>query len=80
MINPAAFPNDNFAILAHVDAGVGERSVVFFVDDEAVYGQIWALGVRNPLGIDQAPDGRILACGLEPGSVQGIPVILERAK
>jgi glucose/arabinose dehydrogenase len=36
------------------------------VDDEAVYGEIWALGVRNPLGIAQAPDGRIWEVEMGP--------------
>jgi hypothetical protein len=26
----------------------------------------------------ETPDGRILACGLEPGDVQGMPILLER--
>jgi glucose/arabinose dehydrogenase len=36
------------------------------VDKEAVYDQIWALGVRNPLGIAQAPDGRIWEIEMGP--------------
>jgi glucose/arabinose dehydrogenase len=36
------------------------------VDDEAVYDQIWALGVRNPLGIAQASDGRIWEIEMGP--------------
>ncbi len=36
------------------------------VDDEAVYDEIWALGVRNPLGIAQAPDGRIWEVEMGP--------------
>ena len=36
------------------------------VDKEAVYDQIWALGVRNPLGIAQAADGRIWESEMGP--------------
>ena len=45
---------------------VDYRDTDAFVDDEAVYGQIWALGVRNPLGIAQAPDGRIWEVEMGP--------------
>lgn len=37
-----------------------------FVDDDSVYDQIWARGVRNPLGIAQAPDGRIWEVEMGP--------------
>jgi len=36
------------------------------VDNDAVYDQIWALGVRNPLGIAQAADGRIWEVEMGP--------------
>lgn len=36
------------------------------VDDEGIFGEIWALGVRNPLGIAQAPDGRIWEVEMGP--------------
>lgn len=36
------------------------------VDDGGVYEQFWAIGVRNPLGIAQAPDGRIWEAEMGP--------------
>ncbi|GHD32167.1 PQQ-dependent sugar dehydrogenase [Parahalioglobus pacificus] len=36
------------------------------VDDGGVYNQIWALGSRNSLGIDQAADGRIWQIEMGP--------------
>jgi glucose/arabinose dehydrogenase len=36
------------------------------VDDEAVYGEIWALGLRNPLGIDFDLDGRLWEIEMGP--------------
>jgi glucose/arabinose dehydrogenase len=37
------------------------------VDDEGVYGQIWSLGHRNPLGIAQDPAGNIWDVEMGPG-------------
>lgn len=36
------------------------------VDDEAVYGQIWSLGHRNPLGIDFDLDGQLWVIEMGP--------------
>ena len=36
VINPAEFPTDNFSILAEVDGGIGEQSLVFSVDGSEV--------------------------------------------
>jgi hypothetical protein len=54
-------------------------SIVRAVPGEAPTVEWTQDGVRI-FDLVETPDGRILACGLEPGSVQGIPVILERAK
>lgn len=40
-----------------------------FVDDEAVYGEIWSIGHRNPLGIDIDPDGGLW--NIEMGPLHG---------
>ncbi|MFN2329515.1 MAG: PQQ-dependent sugar dehydrogenase [Chromatocurvus sp.] len=40
-----------------------------FVDGNGVYGQIWSLGHRNPLGIARDPDGRLW--GIEMGPAGG---------
>ncbi|MDJ0655449.1 MAG: PQQ-dependent sugar dehydrogenase [Xanthomonadales bacterium] len=37
-----------------------------FVDDEAVYGEIWSLGHRNPLGIDMDLEGNIWSNEMGP--------------
>jgi aldose sugar dehydrogenase len=41
-------------------------SVNPFVDDEGVYGQIWSLGHRNPLGIAFDPDGQLWEIEMGP--------------
>ncbi len=38
-----------------------------FVDDDAVYGQIWSLGHRNPLGLAFDLDGRLWEIEMGPG-------------
>ena len=49
------------------------------VDDDAVYGEIWAIGVRNPLGIDQAPDGRIWEVEMGPAHGDEINLVTREA-
>lgn len=36
------------------------------VDDEAVYGEIWSTGHRNPLGLDIGPDGSLWSIEMGP--------------
>lgn len=45
---------------------VDYRSDDPLVDDEAIYGQIWSLGHRNPLGIDFDLDGRLWTVEMGP--------------
>ncbi|MEQ8692899.1 MAG: PQQ-dependent sugar dehydrogenase, partial [Pseudomonadales bacterium] len=56
--NDGSIPEDNpFVSYREEDA---------FVDNEAVYGQIWSLGHRNPLGIALDLDGRLWEIEMGP--------------
>ncbi len=48
----------------HDDGSIPEDNP--FVDDEAVYGEIWSLGHRNPLGIDMDLEGNIWSNEMGP--------------
>ncbi|MDH3840351.1 MAG: PQQ-dependent sugar dehydrogenase [Chromatiales bacterium] len=45
---------------------VDYRSVDPLVDDDAVYGEIWSLGHRNPLGLAIDPEGRLWEIEMGP--------------